>query len=185
MPTDALDTAREPFMMAGRPATLAIIGGGIGGLAAAAAPLRVGFDVLVYEQARALGEVGAGINIGPNASRILHRLGLADAWRQARDVRPAALGWWSLPAALAAGRRGRDGVRRALFNLRDGLAQQERDACLYGSLADIGWLYEHDADVVDDDQGVSVGGGALAMCLIVSSPAPVGNGGSVSSAAAR
>ena len=59
-------------------ASVAIIGGGIGGLAAACVMLRAGFDVHVYEQARALGEVGAGINIGPNASRILHRLGLAE-----------------------------------------------------------------------------------------------------------
>jgi salicylate hydroxylase len=56
--------------------SIAIIGGGIGGLTAAASLLRAGFDVQVYEQARALGEVGAGINIGPNASRILHRLGI-------------------------------------------------------------------------------------------------------------
>src|SRR5262249_1987942 len=58
--------------------TVAVIGGGIGGLPAAAALLRAGFDVHVYEQAKALSEVGAGINIGPNASRLLHRLGLAE-----------------------------------------------------------------------------------------------------------
>ena len=40
--------------------------------------LQAGFDVHVYEQAMALGEVGARINIGPNASRLLHRLGLAE-----------------------------------------------------------------------------------------------------------
>ena len=40
--------------------SVAIIGAGIGGLAAAASLLRAGFDVHVYEQARALGEVGAG-----------------------------------------------------------------------------------------------------------------------------
>jgi salicylate hydroxylase len=57
---------------------IAVIGGGIGGLAAAAALLEAGFDVHVYEQAKALGEVGAGINIGPNASRLLHRLGLTE-----------------------------------------------------------------------------------------------------------
>jgi salicylate hydroxylase len=57
---------------------VAVIGGGIGGLAAAASLLQAGFDVQVYEQAKALGEVGAGINIGPNASRLLHRLGLAE-----------------------------------------------------------------------------------------------------------
>ena len=58
--------------------SIAIIGGGIGGLAAAAALLRAGFDPHVYEQSRTLGEVGAGINIGPNASRILHRFGIAE-----------------------------------------------------------------------------------------------------------
>jgi salicylate hydroxylase len=58
---------------------VSIIGGGIGGLAAALSLLRAGFDVHVYEQARALGEVGAGIQISPNASRLLHRLGLAEA----------------------------------------------------------------------------------------------------------
>jgi salicylate hydroxylase len=40
--------------------------------------LDAGFDVQVYEQASALGEVGAGVQISPNASRILHRFGLAE-----------------------------------------------------------------------------------------------------------
>jgi len=44
-----------------RATSIAIIGGGIGGLAAAASLLRAGFDVQVFEQAKALGEVGAGI----------------------------------------------------------------------------------------------------------------------------
>ena len=61
-----------------RRTSIAIVGGGIGGLTAAACLLRAGFDVHVYEQANKLGEVGAGINIGPNASRILHRLGIAE-----------------------------------------------------------------------------------------------------------
>jgi salicylate hydroxylase len=59
--------------------SIAVIGGGIGGAAAALSLLRAGFDVQVYEQAGELGEVGAGVQISPNASRILHRLGLADA----------------------------------------------------------------------------------------------------------
>jgi 2-polyprenyl-6-methoxyphenol hydroxylase-like FAD-dependent oxidoreductase len=58
--------------------SIAIIGGGIGGLTAAACLLKAGFDVQVYEQAKTLGEIGAGINIGPNASRILHRLGITE-----------------------------------------------------------------------------------------------------------
>ncbi len=60
------------------PISIAIIGGGIGGLPAAACLLQAGFDVRVYEQARWLAELGAGINIGPNASRILIRLGLGE-----------------------------------------------------------------------------------------------------------
>jgi 2-polyprenyl-6-methoxyphenol hydroxylase-like FAD-dependent oxidoreductase len=63
--------------MAGQ-TSIAIVGGGIGGLTAAILLLRAGFDVPVYEQAKALGEVGAGINIGPNASRILYRIGIAN-----------------------------------------------------------------------------------------------------------
>jgi salicylate hydroxylase len=57
---------------------VAIIGGGIGGLTTAISLLQAGFDVQVYEQTRLLSEVGAGINIGPNASRILIRLGLGE-----------------------------------------------------------------------------------------------------------
>jgi salicylate hydroxylase len=56
---------------------VAVVGGGIGGLSPALSLLRAGFDVHVYEQASALGEVGAGVQVSPNASRILHRLGLA------------------------------------------------------------------------------------------------------------
>src|SRR5215475_2505397 len=59
--------------------SVAIIGGGIGGTAAALSLLQSGFDVHLYEQARELREVGAGIQISPNASRILHRLGLGVA----------------------------------------------------------------------------------------------------------
>ena len=72
-----------------RQTSVAVVGGGIGGLAAALSLLRAGFDVRVYEQAAALGEVGAGINIGPNASRILHRLGL-EAVLERIGVKPAA-----------------------------------------------------------------------------------------------
>ena len=56
--------------------SVAIIGGGIGGLTAAVSLLQAGFDARVYEQARWLSEVGAGINIGPNAARLLIKLGL-------------------------------------------------------------------------------------------------------------
>jgi len=52
--------------------------------------LKAGCDVQVYEQAARFGEVGAGIQISPNASRLLHRLGLKDAM-DAWGVRPAGV----------------------------------------------------------------------------------------------
>jgi salicylate hydroxylase len=55
------------------------VGGGIGGLTAALALLRAGLDVRVYEQARLISEVGAGIQLAPNSTRILARLGLLPA----------------------------------------------------------------------------------------------------------
>jgi salicylate hydroxylase len=56
--------------------SIAVIGGGIGGLAAASSLLRAGFEVQVYEQVATLREVGAGIVLTPNATRVLHALGL-------------------------------------------------------------------------------------------------------------
>src|SRR5215467_5878308 len=70
--------------------SVAIVGGGIGGLAAALSLLHAGLDVQVYEQAPALGEVGAGIQISPNASRLLHRLGLGPALDRT-GVRPVGV----------------------------------------------------------------------------------------------
>lgn len=58
--------------------SIAVIGGGIGGVSAALNLLRAGFDVHVYEQSRALREVGAGINVPSNATRVIHGLGLGD-----------------------------------------------------------------------------------------------------------
>ena len=71
-----------------RPLKLAVIGAGIGGLTAALSLRQAGFEVDIYEQAPALTEIGGGINMGPNAARILYRLGLGDGLD--RDaVRPA------------------------------------------------------------------------------------------------
>ena len=72
-----------------RRTSIAIVVGGIGGLTAAACLLRAGFDVHVYEQTSRLSEVGAGINIGPNASRILHRLGIVEELKK-RALSPRA-----------------------------------------------------------------------------------------------
>lgn len=53
-----------------------IVGGGMGGLAAALACTRAGWEARLYEQSPVLREVGAGIQLGPNATRILGAWGL-------------------------------------------------------------------------------------------------------------
>ena len=58
-----------------RPRAL-VAGGGIGGLAAGIACARAGFDVQVFERAAAFAPIGAGIQLGPNATRVLHAWGL-------------------------------------------------------------------------------------------------------------
>ncbi len=59
-----------------RPLSIAIIGAGMGGLATAAALRRVGIAATVYEQAAQFSRLGAGIQIGCNAMKVLRRLGL-------------------------------------------------------------------------------------------------------------
>ena len=56
-----------------------IAGGGIGGLAAALAVARAGWQVRLYERAPAFSEVGAGIQLGPNVVKVLHDWDLGDA----------------------------------------------------------------------------------------------------------
>lgn len=63
-------------------AQILIAGAGIGGLAAALACSRAGLRVRVLERASAFGEVGAGIQLGPNAIRVLHAWGLDKALAQ-------------------------------------------------------------------------------------------------------
>jgi 2-polyprenyl-6-methoxyphenol hydroxylase-like FAD-dependent oxidoreductase len=58
--------------------TIGIVGGGIGGIAAALALRRVGVDAVVYERAPRLQEVGAGMMLWPNATRVLRELGLLE-----------------------------------------------------------------------------------------------------------
>ncbi len=81
-----------------------IAGGGIGGLTAALALDRIGWDVTVLERARAPREVGAGVQISPNGMRVLRWLGVA------QDLEP----FFFEPEAIEM-RLGRSG--RAIFSL--------------------------------------------------------------------
>jgi salicylate hydroxylase/6-hydroxynicotinate 3-monooxygenase len=62
--------------------SIAVVGAGMGGLAAAAALCRVGAEVTVYEQARRFARLGAGIQIGCNAMHVLRGLGLERRMRR-------------------------------------------------------------------------------------------------------
>ena len=61
--------------------TVIVAGAGIGGLTTALALVRNGFRVVVLEQAERLEETGAGIQLSPNATRLLLELGLGDRLR--------------------------------------------------------------------------------------------------------
>ncbi|WP_128094867.1 FAD-dependent monooxygenase [Brucella pituitosa] len=71
---------------------IGIIGGGIGGTAAAYALLRKGFDVEIFEQALAFGEVGAGVQMTPNAVKAITGLGLFDTFLRSAFFPKAVVG---------------------------------------------------------------------------------------------
>ncbi|WP_235990550.1 FAD-dependent oxidoreductase [Streptomyces ureilyticus] len=111
--TDVGDQSQSP----GRP-RIAVVGGGIGGLAAAAFLRRAGVIATVYEQAPALKEIGAGILVSPNAVRLLRQLGVMD--RFLRDAVPVELAWefrrWENGRVLSVERL--DGVCERLYGER-------------------------------------------------------------------
>jgi len=69
------------MMTASKVEPVLVAGGGIGGLAAALALVRQGFAVKVLEQAPQLGEIGAGIQLGPNAFAAFDALGIGEIAR--------------------------------------------------------------------------------------------------------
>jgi salicylate hydroxylase len=70
--------------------TIVIVGAGIGGLTAALAVADAGFRVVVLERSAELLEIGAGIQLSPNAGRVLAALGLDEAMAEAA-LEPAAI----------------------------------------------------------------------------------------------
>ena len=68
---------------------IALVGGGIGGLTAAACLLRDGHRVRIYEQAPHVGEIGAAVQMSANAVKVLYHLGLKDRL-EAQAVKPTA-----------------------------------------------------------------------------------------------
>ena len=82
---------------------VAIVGAGIGGLTAALALIRQGIGVDIYEQAPELRELGAGVQISSNGTRVLYALGLGEACERlgvivaGKEIRPWSTGQtWKL-----------------------------------------------------------------------------------------
>jgi salicylate hydroxylase len=61
---------------------IALVGGGIGGLTAALALSQSSHEITVFERSAGIREIGAGVQISPNASRLLHSLGLGQAYSE-------------------------------------------------------------------------------------------------------
>jgi salicylate hydroxylase len=72
---------KDVFMSNKQALPVLVAGGGIGGLAAALALVRQGFSVKVFEQAPEIGEIGAGIQLGPNAFHAFDALGVGEQAR--------------------------------------------------------------------------------------------------------
>src|SRR3954469_10322294 len=85
-----IGATRRPYEEHSMEVSVCVVGGGIGGLTVALSLFRRGFDVQVYEQAARLSEVGAGVQVSPNASRVLHRLGLAEELERS-GVKPLSI----------------------------------------------------------------------------------------------
>jgi len=137
-----------------------VIGAGIGGLAAALALLKRGLDVEIYEQAPELKEVGAGIQISSNGTRVLYALGLEGALKRVqvlpsrRVIRHWATGetwnWFDLGPVTAA-RYGTPHVMLHRADLHDLLAAGVRSV-----KPDAIHLDARCAAIAQSDRGVEV-----------------------------
>jgi salicylate hydroxylase len=149
-----------------------IAGAGIGGLVAALALVQRGFEVALYEQAAELHDVGAGLQIAPNGSRVLRAIGLEQALQTmvsvaaSREMRLFSTGQsWPMPnAATAIARFGspiwfvhRGDLHRALVSA---LAQHAPGAVHVGSRC-IGLEQDARGVTLSLENGDRVGGDAL------------------------
>ncbi|KDQ50681.1 hypothetical protein JAAARDRAFT_41875 [Jaapia argillacea MUCL 33604] len=90
-PSSPPSTAKTPlYQPAPLPLHILIVGCGLGGLAAAHTLSSSGHSITLIESATAIGEVGAGIQVTPNVTRLLERWGLGEKMKQVA-VRPEAI----------------------------------------------------------------------------------------------
>ena len=116
-----MNGARRSIATTESPDGIAIIGGGIAGMAAAAALARAGARVELREQAQAIAEIGAGLQISPNGGAVLAGLGLGAA-AEARGIRARAVEPRDALSGRAIGRfdlDGRSGAPYRFFHRAD------------------------------------------------------------------
>ena len=131
-------------MAVGREERILVAGGGVGGLAAALGLAQKGFAVTVLEKAARLGEIGAGIQLGPNAFAPQH----ANQTRIMRHVRVQR------EHTLTAAERDRFAIRRAVTG--PGLALQPNSVALChvdGAVVRPGRLHDGDAQARVEQSG--------------------------------
>jgi 2-polyprenyl-6-methoxyphenol hydroxylase-like FAD-dependent oxidoreductase len=133
-----------------------VVGGGIGGLAAAVSLLRVGWEVVVHERAAEFGEVGAGVGVMPNALRALEWMGVADEARRLGTPRVsggvrASDGRWLLRLANA-GQEKVVAMHRA--DLHGVLLRALPSEILFNN-AEVASVEELDADLVVAADGIN------------------------------
>jgi 2-polyprenyl-6-methoxyphenol hydroxylase-like FAD-dependent oxidoreductase len=139
--------------MAQRPPRVIIVGGGIGGLAAAVSLRRAGVEATVFERAAELGEVGSAFFVWTNGMRALQELGLADQVEALGDQIERSeyssrsgklLAEWQ--CGDVARRLGAPNVAVPRSDLQRVLADAARDAIVLGREC---------TDVTQDDTGVT------------------------------
>lgn len=153
-----------------------VAGGGIGGLACALALARAGVRSVVLEQAEAFGEVGAGLQLGPNAVRVLAEWGLMDALQscaalpealRVRDAHRAnQLGHLRL-GALALARHGQHYAtlhRADLHGLLLSAVQRRPEVQLRLGARLASWTEEGEGVQVALEEGETLSGEALIGC---------------------
>jgi salicylate hydroxylase len=128
---------RRPSFFRSKPVTrsakIIIAGGGIGGLTAALALLRAGFEVEVHEQAAALGEVGAGLTLGKGALQCCAALGIgAEVWRHAAPVGDYAFLHYRTGEVLARDEPGPNGQQNAVIYRTDFHTILANAVCAHG-----------------------------------------------------
>ncbi|MET9626099.1 FAD-dependent monooxygenase [Lentzea sp. NPDC006480] len=148
-----------------------VVGGGIGGLAAAVSLRRVGWEVQVLERAAAFGEVGAGIGVMPNAVRALEWMGVADEARRLGTPRvsggiKSSDGRW-LAHLPAVGQEKIIAMHRA--DLHGVLLRALPPEILFNNV-DVTSVEELDADLVVAADGIN---SRLRAALLPDAPGPV------------